>query len=90
MLVADVRVFLSVVAAGSLSAASRQLDVAPMQVSRRVAALEEELGVRLFHRTTRSVSLTAEGEAFLPYAHTMIEAEESALAHLKPASSQVT
>lgn len=44
-----------------------------MQVSRRLAGLEAELGARLFHRTTRSLALTAEGEAFLPYAITLIE-----------------
>ncbi|MEC5399002.1 LysR family transcriptional regulator [Uliginosibacterium sp. H1] len=70
--------FLAVVTAGSLSAAGRLLDLPPMQVSRRLAALEDELGVRLFHRTTRSVSLTAEGETLVPYATTMTEAEESA------------
>lgn len=90
MLVADLRIFLSVAGAGSLSAAARQLDVMPMQVSRRIAALEEELGVRLFHRTTRSVALTAEGEALLPYANTMIDAEESAVRELRPSSSAVT
>ncbi|MNM36079.1 HTH-type transcriptional regulator DmlR [compost metagenome] len=89
MLVADLRVFLAVVAAGTLSAAGRQLDVSPMQVSRRLAALEEELGARLFHRTTRAVSLTAEGEALLPYARTMTEAEDSALGELRPSSSTV-
>jgi DNA-binding transcriptional LysR family regulator len=61
-----------------------------MQVSRRITALEQELGVRLFQRTTRAVSLTAEGEAFLPYAHTMLEAEESALEALQPSTSRVT
>ncbi len=90
MLVSDLRILLAVAAAGSLSAASRRLDVMPMQVSRRIAALEQEVGVRLFQRTTRSVSLTAEGEAFLPYAHTMVEAEESALEELRPSSSRVT
>lgn len=90
MLVADLRIFLAVASAGSLSAAGRQLDIVPMQVSRRIAALEEELGVRLFHRTTRSVSLTAEGEALLPYALTMTEAEESALDALRPSEGKVT
>ena len=89
MLVADLRVFLAVVAAGTLSAAGRQLDISPMQVSRRLASLEEELGVRLFHRTTRAVSLTAEGEALLPYARTMTEAEDSVMGELRPASSSV-
>ena len=87
MQISDLRIFLAVGAAGSLSAAARQLDIGPMQVSRRVAVLEDELGVRLFHRTTRSVALTAEGEAFLPYATTMVEAEESALGELRPAAT---
>jgi DNA-binding transcriptional LysR family regulator len=82
MQISDIRIFLAVAAAGSLSAAARQLDIVPMQVSRRIAFLEDELGVRLFHRTTRSVSLTAEGEAFLPYANTMCEADESARGEL--------
>ncbi|WEK29368.1 MAG: LysR family transcriptional regulator [Candidatus Pseudomonas phytovorans] len=90
MLVLDLRIYMAVVTAGSLSAAARQLDVVPMHVSRRIAALEKEIGVRLFQRTTRSVSLTAEGEAFLPYARTMIEAEESALEELQPSASRVT
>jgi DNA-binding transcriptional LysR family regulator len=55
-----------------------------MQVSRRIAALEEDLGVRLFHRTTRSLTLTAEGEAFVPYARTMVDAETGARAELSP------
>lgn len=86
----DLRIFTSIVAVGSLSGAARQIGIAPMQVSRRIATLEEELGVRLFHRTTRSVSLTAEGEAFLPYARTMTEAEESARAEIGPSTSIVS
>ncbi|MFK0310726.1 LysR family transcriptional regulator [Pseudomonas sp. NPDC090233] len=89
MLIADLRIFLAVVSAGSLSAAGRQLGLMPMQVSRRIAALEEELTARLFHRTTRSVSLTAEGEAFLPYAQTLTDTEDTALSELRPASSKV-
>ncbi|WP_233556254.1 LysR family transcriptional regulator [Noviherbaspirillum sedimenti] len=88
--ISDLRIFLAVASTGSLSAAARQLDVVPMQVSRRLGALEEELGVRLFHRTTRSVSLTAEGEAFLPYANTMTEAEESARGELSPSPAKAS
>ncbi len=51
-----------------------------MSVSRRLAALEEELGVRLFHRTTRAVALTADGETFLPLAQAMLDARNAALA----------
>lgn len=75
----DVALFRAIVSLGSLSAAARQMGTTPMLVSRRLAGLEAELGARLFHRTTRSLSLTAEGEAFLPHAVTLIEARDSAL-----------
>ena len=83
----DVAVLAAIAAAGSLSGAARRLGMTPMSVSRRLAALERELRVRLIHRTTRSVSLTPEGEAFLPYAQTMLEAEEAARATLSPEAS---
>src|SRR5580700_9289253 len=74
----DVALFRTIVSVGNLSAAARQMGTTPMLVSRRLAGLEAELGVRLFHRTTRSLSLTPEGEAFLPHAVTLIEARDSA------------
>lgn len=76
---ADVALFRTIASVGSLSAAARQMGTTPMLVSRRLAGLEAELGARLFHRTTRSLSLTPEGEAFLPHAVTLIEAHDSAL-----------
>jgi DNA-binding transcriptional LysR family regulator len=56
--------FERVVGAGSMSAAARELDLSLAVVSKRVAALEERLGARLLHRTTRRQSLTPEGEVF--------------------------
>lgn len=87
---ADLRIFLAVVSAGSLSGAARQLGTGAMQVSRRIAALEGELGVRLFHRSTRAVSLTEEGDALLPYAITMVEADDSARRTLHPAAGSIS
>lgn len=52
----------------SLSAAGRALDVTPPAATKRLATLESRLGVRLVNRTTRSISLTAEGEVFLAHA----------------------
>ncbi|MBW4022615.1 MAG: LysR family transcriptional regulator [Proteobacteria bacterium] len=75
----DIVLFRLIASVGSLSAAARQMGTTPMLVSRRLAGLEAELGARLFHRTTRSLSLTPEGEAFLPHAVTLIEARDSAL-----------
>lgn len=80
MNLSDVALFCAIVTTGSLSAAGRQAGLSPMAVSRRLAALELELGVRLIHRTTRSVALTADGETFLPLAQTMLEAREAASA----------
>ena len=90
MFLPDVRTFLAVASAGSLSAAARQLDVVPMQVSRRIAALEEDLGVRLFHRTTRSLTLTTEGEAFVRFATAMVDAESGARAELSATPGKAT
>ncbi|QNP50656.1 LysR family transcriptional regulator [Diaphorobacter aerolatus] len=74
---AGVAVFLQTAAAGNLSAAARRLGIPPLAAARRLASLENGLGVRLMHRTTRSVSLTTEGEAFLPFATTIQEAAEA-------------
>jgi len=49
----------------SLAAAAQQLGVTPPNVSRRLAALEQRLGLRLLNRTTRRLSLTIEGQAYL-------------------------
>ncbi|MDH1263676.1 LysR family transcriptional regulator [Pseudomonas sp. GD03944] len=83
MQISDVEVFQAIAAGGSLSGAARRLGLTPMTVSRRLAALEKELGVRLVHRTTRSVALTAEGDVFLPYAQRMLEADEAARVTLR-------
>src|SRR5690606_27164565 len=57
--------FAQVVDEGGFAAAARRLDLAPAVVTRLVNDLEQHLGVRLLHRTTRKLSLTAAGEAYL-------------------------
>lgn len=64
----NVRCFLDVVGAGSFSAAARQHELPPSTISRRVARLEAELGVRLFQRTTRTLRLTEAGRAYAAHA----------------------
>jgi len=61
----EMAVFVQVVEAGSLSAAARALRLTPSAVSRSLARTERRLGTRLLLRTTRAITLTAEGEAYL-------------------------
>ena len=87
---ANVAVLVEAVQAGSLAAAARRLRITPMLASRRLAELEAEVGARLMHRTTRALSLTVEGEAFLPHARALLEEEAVARASVHPGSAGVT
>ena len=73
----DYRYFLATAQTGSLSGAARELRTNQPTVGRRIAALEEVLGVRLFHRHARGMSLTEAGARMLHSVQTM---EEAALA----------
>jgi len=79
-----VRTFVAVTDAGQFSVAADGLSITQQAVSKRVAALEKRLGVRLFARTARGVQLTADGEAFLPHARELVAAEERAAASVRP------
>lgn len=61
----ELEVFAAVAATGSFSAAGRRLGLTPSAVSRTVDRIEARLGVRLVLRTTRALTLTAEGQAYL-------------------------
>lgn len=67
-------VFLMVVEQGSFQGAARQLDLPRSSVSKRVAQLEEQLGLRLLQRSTRQLSLTDEGRILLAAAQPLIPA----------------
>jgi DNA-binding transcriptional LysR family regulator len=60
----DLGFFVLLVRKGNLSAAAQELNLSPPAVSKRLAKLEDRLGVRLLNRTTRRISLTSEGEAY--------------------------
>lgn len=62
---ADLDTLMTVIRAGSFAAAARELRVDPSWVSRTVAALEAELGARLFQRSTRQIAMTEAGALFV-------------------------
>ncbi|MBR2789210.1 MAG: LysR family transcriptional regulator [Eggerthellaceae bacterium] len=84
----DLETFVAVAEALSYSKAAKQLYTAQSVITRRVAALEEELGVKLFERTTRSVSLTTEGHVFLKGATQALEAIRGARQEIDAARSR--
>lgn len=76
--VSDMEVFVRAVLRGSLSAAGRELNLTPAAVSYRVAKLEDSLGTRLLHRTTRRLQLTEDGaEYFRNAEHIVAEMEKA-------------
>ncbi|MEV1078602.1 LysR family transcriptional regulator [Streptomyces sp. NPDC050211] len=81
-----VRTFVAAVDAGQFQKAAADLSLTQQAVSKRVAALEAELGVRLFTRTARGAELTIDGQAFLPHARTLLRAAERAAASVRPGS----
>lgn len=60
----DLEIFVEVVRRGNFAVVAKDRNVAPSSVSRVIATLESELGVRLFHRTTRALALTEAGTIF--------------------------
>jgi DNA-binding transcriptional LysR family regulator len=62
--ITDLDIFARVARTGNMSAAGREMGLSPAVVSKRVSLLEEELGARLFQRTTRQLTLTETGEGY--------------------------
>lgn len=74
----DMLYFTEVVERGGFAAAGRALGIPKSRLSRRVAELEEQLGVRLLQRTTRKLALTEVGEQYLRHCLAMREAAQAA------------
>jgi DNA-binding transcriptional LysR family regulator len=74
----EMRIFIAVVEAGSLSAAAEVLEQTTSGISRALTRLEEKLGTSLLTRTTRRMELTEEGQVFLAQARDIIAAMERA------------
>ncbi|XVS61366.1 LysR family transcriptional regulator [Actinosynnema sp. CA-299493] len=80
------RSFVRAAERGQLGHAAAELGVTQQAVSKRVAGLERELGVRLFTRTARGVELTLDGQAFLPHARDVVTGVDRAVTAVRPGS----
>ncbi len=69
----DLQLFVTTADLGNLSAAARRLDISPAVASAALKRLEQQLDVRLFSRSTRSLRLTPEGELFLGHARLALQ-----------------
>ncbi|MDI5962267.1 LysR family transcriptional regulator [Streptantibioticus silvisoli] len=78
-----VRTFVAAADAGQFQEAAAELAVTQQAVSKRVATLERNLGVRLFTRTPRGAELTIDGQAFLPHARELLRVAERAAASVR-------
>lgn len=84
-----VRTFVAIAEAGQFQAAADDLEVTQQAVSKRIAALERELGTRLFTRTGRGAALTPAGRAMLPHARELIFSAERMMATAQVAPLRV-
>ncbi|GAB5489752.1 MAG: LysR family transcriptional regulator [Parasphingorhabdus sp.] len=78
----SLRLFVRAAEKLNISAAGRDLGLAPAVASARLAKLEREVGAELLHRSTRKVSVSIEGEEFLPYAREILAQRDAAMAAL--------
>lgn len=84
------QIFSSVASDGSMTASGKRLGLSKAMVSRSVAELENHLNVRLFNRTTRRISLTEAGAAYLDHCREMLERNEAAECQLAEVSQRVS
>ena len=82
MKIEGIATFVAVVEAGSVSEAARRLRLSKSVVSERLAELEKTLGAMLVHRTTRKLTLTEDGAAFLERAGRIVREMEDAAADM--------
>ena len=79
---ANLKSFVRSAETGGFSAAARRLSLTPAAVSRNVAMLERNLGIRLFQRSTRKLTLTEAGERFLLAIRSNLEELQASIANV--------
>jgi DNA-binding transcriptional LysR family regulator len=84
---AEMTAFVCAVESGGFTAAAQQLGLTPSALSKLVTRLEDRLGARLLHRTTRRLQITPEGEAFYTRARDILNAMDEAESEVAEASA---
>jgi len=79
----SLELFIRVAAVGAIGKAGSEFGLSSTAASHRIHTLEEHVGAKLFHRTTRTVSLSGEGETFLKHAKRILNTVEEALAEVQ-------
>ena len=87
--ITSMEVFARVAALGSLSAAARAMRMSQTMATKHIAALEERLGTKLLHRSTRQMSLTEAGQNYLESVETILEAVAEADARVSQTATEV-
>jgi len=86
----SISIFVTAAELGSLRKTAASMSISPQAASQALAQLEQHLGVRLFHRTTRSMSLTDEGRRFLEEAQPSLMGLRRALQTAQQAKDEIT
>ncbi|WP_299655225.1 LysR family transcriptional regulator [uncultured Jannaschia sp.] len=86
----SLRLFVAAADRLNISAAGRDLGLGPAAASARLAKLERAVGADLLHRSTRKVSLSTEGAAFLPFAREVVTQADAGLAALGQGTAEVS
>lgn len=86
----DLRAFVAVAKLGSFRAAAADLNLSQPALSRRIEKLEDALGVRLFHRTTRKVDLTTVGREFSHRANQLLNSLEESLMGIRGVAAHIS
>ena len=86
----SISIFIRTAELGSLRKASEAMDISPQAASQALAQLEQHLDVRLFHRTTRSMTLTDEGLQFMEEAQPALQSLQRALSTARRAKEEIS
>ena len=82
-------IFVEAIKQGSFRSAAKELSLSPSAISYNISELEKRLGTALIYRTTRKLSLTAQGKHLYKYANEMIIAAEQGINEISPSSGEL-